>query len=138
MAVTLATTPRNAACDAVVDLADAGGGTNAHLRIYDGTRPSSANDAVSTQTLLVELDLNNPAFGSASSGVATLQATPISENALASGTATWFRIVDTDGDAVLDGDVDTSSAELIVNTTATTSGVSFEVTAGTITMPSGE
>lgn len=76
MAVTLATSPQNAACDAVVDLVDGGAGANGHLRIYDGARPASANDPTSGQTLLVELDLGNPAFGIATSGVATLQGTP--------------------------------------------------------------
>lgn len=138
MALTLATATQNAACDAVVDLIDAGAGTEGQLQIYDGTRPASANTAVGTQVLLADLPLANPAFGAAASGAATLQGVPIEVNAIATGTATWFRVLDTDGNTILDGSVGVSGTDLIVNTTTVTNGVAFRVTAGTVTMPSGE
>jgi hypothetical protein len=52
-----------AACDAIVDRVDLGGAGK--LRIYDGTQPADPDTAVSTQVLLAEITLANPAFNSA-------------------------------------------------------------------------
>lgn len=129
----IATASRNAACDALVDLLDASG--SGTLKIYDGTQPANANTSVSTQTLLATITLDSTAFGSASSGVATLASTPLSATAAATGTASWFRAADGGGATVFDGSVGTSSADLILNTTSITSGNTVQVTSGTVTMP---
>lgn len=107
-----------AACNAIVDLIDGGSGAG-KIMIYDGTQPADVSIAVSTQTLLAELVLSDPAFGAAADGTgkATATASAITEDssANASGTATWFRVVDSDDTAIIDGSVGTSSADLVLN-----------------------
>lgn len=138
MALTISIAARNAAADAVVDLIDAGDGAGS-LRIYDGTRPAGPDTAVTTQTLLAEIELADPAFGSASNGVAALDATSLSTTGEADGTATWFRILDADETAILDGSVSTTGGggDLTLNTTTISIGLTVEITSGSITMPSG-
>jgi len=140
--IQIAAATRNAAADAVVDRTDVGT-TNAQgrLRLYSGSKPASANTGA-TGTLLAEVNLANPAFGAASSGVATLLGVPLATVGLpaaGAGTAAgYFRIVDRDGNAVLQGNVATSASDLVVNTTTISENVSFEILSGTVTMPSGE
>ncbi|HEU4751522.1 MAG TPA: hypothetical protein VFU47_00340 [Armatimonadota bacterium] len=136
MALTISTTARNAACDAVVDLVDAGSGAG-KLRIYDGTRPAGPGTAVSTQTLLCEVELDDPAFGDSATGAAALAGTPLSGTGVADGTASWFRVVDSDDNAVVDGSAGTSSADLILSTTTISVGLTVQITSGSITMPAG-
>lgn len=110
----LSNTAANAACDAVVDLAD-----NGYLRIYDGTQPTNADTAITSQVLLAELRFGATAFGAASAGVATANAITSDTAANATGTATWFRALKSDGTTVLfDGSVGTSSADLILDSVA--------------------
>jgi hypothetical protein len=96
-----ATAALNAMCDALAALCNGG-----KLRIYDGAQPANANTAVSTQVLLAELTMGNPAFAAAVAGVAAANAITQDSDADATGTATWFRVVKADGvTAVLDGNV---------------------------------
>ena len=123
----------NAAADAVVALANSG-----KVRIYDGTQPATAATAVSTQTLLAELTLANPAFGAAVAGVATANAITADSTADASGTATWFRLVKSDGTTVLwDGTVGTGTHDLVINTTAIEAGANVAISALTYTISKG-
>lgn len=91
---------RNAQLDAITTFA----GTSAKLRIYSGTRPATGGTAT---TLLAELTCSASAFAAAaSSGVLTLNAVTADSSADATGTATWFRIVKSDGTThVMDGSV---------------------------------
>jgi len=132
MATRIATASQQAACDAVVDRVD-GGPSFGTIDIRTGGQPATAN-AAATGTLLATLTLPDPAFGAAdASGVATLDNTPvISTTGLAAGTAGWFRMMDSTGASVLDGLV---GAELILNTTTISIGVTIEVVSGTVTMP---
>lgn len=125
------TTARNAAANAISALANSG-----KLRIYDGTQPADSDTAVSTQTLLAELTLNATAFGAASGGVIT--ANPITgATAVATSTATWFRVLKSDGTTSLfDGSVGTSGCNLnLTGTAVITSGLAVNVTALTYTEP---
>lgn len=104
----------NAEADAVCSLLDGG-----FLRVYDGAQPANANTAVTTQNLLAELTFGSPAFGSASGGVATANAITPDTDANATGTASWFRAVKSNGTSVLfDGSVGTSGCDLNINTVA--------------------
>lgn len=130
-----------AACDAVVDLLDAGAGPGV-LKIYNGSQPADPDTAVSGQTLLAELTLNDPAFGAAADaapgGQATANAITDDSSANATGTATWFRAEDSDGNAIIDGDVSTTAAgtgDLQLNSTSIQSGATVEVTSWTYTHP---
>lgn len=136
MATRLPTAARNAACDAVADLVDAGVGAGT-IDVRVGSQPASANDAP-TGTLLATFTLNDPAFGAAAAGVATLDVTPaLTTNGLDDGVAGWFRMKDSAGATVLDGAVATSGAQLNLNTTTISTGVGVEITSGTIAMPAG-
>jgi sulfur carrier protein ThiS len=123
----------SAAADAV--------GTNANsgfLRIYNGTQPATADTAITTQTLLAELTLNADAFAAASNGVATANAITADSSANATGTATWFRVVRSNGTSVMfDGSVGTSNADLILNTTSIVAGANVSISSFTYTQSKG-
>lgn len=133
MTVFISAAARNAAANAVAALVD-GGAAAGKLQIRSGTQPAGP-DSTATGTLLAEITLHDGAFGTASAGVATLSSTPLSVTAVASGTASWFRVLDSNGVAVLDGSVGVSGADLIVNTVTVSTGLTVEITDGTMTMP---
>lgn len=111
MAIAYAATLRNSMLDAITTLA----GASALLRIYDGTRPATGGTAT---TLLAELTCNATFAPGAAAGVLTLNAITQDSSANSSGTATWFRIVKSDGTThVLDGNVGTSGSDLNLTTT---------------------
>ena len=133
----VATASRQAQCDAVVDLIDAGSGAGT-IKIYTGTQPANANTAVSSQTLLGTLTFSDPAFGAAnSSGVATASSITDDSSADATGTASWARIADSDGDTVFDCDVGTSGATINLNSVSITAGGTISITSFTVTQPDG-
>lgn len=100
MTITMSAAARTAQADAVLDLLDAG----SLLRIYTGSKPATPETAA-TGTLLLELELNDPA-GTVSGGVLTLSASPtISAAAVADGTAGYARVLDSSEVAVFDGTV---------------------------------
>jgi len=111
MGIAYAATLRNSMLDAITTLA----GASALLRIYDGTRPATGGAAT---TLLAELTCNATFAPGAAAGVLTLNAITQDSSANSSGTATWFRIVKSDGTThVLDGNVGTSGSDLNLTTT---------------------
>lgn len=106
-------------------------GSGAIIRIYDGTQPANANTAITTQTLLVSLPISG-SFGTDSNGTITLSAVT-SASAVATGTASFFRIVKSDGTTVvMDGSVGTSNADMILNTTAIANTQTVAISSGTI------
>jgi hypothetical protein len=123
----------NAEADGVCALAN-----NGFLRIYDGTQAVTADTAVGAQVLLAELTFGATAFGAASAGVSTANAITQDSSANATGTATWFRVLKSDGTTVLfDGSVGTSGANLNLNSVAITTGAAVQVTALTFTAQKG-
>ena len=126
-----------AMCDAIVDEIDNGGGT-AVLRIYGDTRATDVDTAVAAQTLLSEHNLSNPAFGAAVDigGSARATANSISDDTSANNTdtATWFRVFNRAGTPVIDGNVGTSSADLIIDNTSITAGQTVKVNSYTVTV----
>ena len=126
-------TAANTAVDAMAALLN-----NGYLRIYDGTQPANADTAVSTQTLLAELRFNVTAFGAGSAGVATANAFTSDSSANATGTASWFRALKSDGTTVVcDGSVGTSGSDLNINSTAISAGAVVAVTSFTLTESKG-
>ncbi len=129
----ISSTAVNAQADALSDLLD-----NGYLRIYDGTQPANANTAVSTQVLLAELRFNATAAPAASAGTLTMSAITQDSSANATGTATWFRALKSDGSTVVfDGSVGTSGCDINLGSTAITSGSSVGVTSMTFTVSAG-
>lgn len=123
----------NAEADAITPLLNSG-----YLRIYDGTQPTTADTAIGAQVLLAELRWNATAFGAAAAGVATANAITSDASANASGTASWFRALKSDGSTVIfDGSVGTSAADLILATTAIVAAAIVDVSAFTYTANKG-
>lgn len=89
------------------------------LRIYDGTQPATPDTAITSQVLLAELTFNATAVSSASAGAVAFNAITQDSSADATGNATWFRAVKSDGTtAVFDGSVGTSGCDLNINNVA--------------------
>lgn len=106
----------NAEADALAVLLNSG-----YLRIYDGTQAATADTAVGAQVLLAELRFDATAFPAASSGLLTANAIVADASANASGTASWFRALKSDGTtAIMDGSVGTATSNLIMATTTIT------------------
>ncbi len=120
---------RHSQLDEITALIDAGAGPG-KIRIYDGARPATGG---AVTTLLAELDCSDPSAAAASGGVWTLNAISDDASADADGTATWFRIVDSNNVFVLDGDVGTAGADLNLNSVALTTGGTVSITSFTIT-----
>lgn len=128
---------RNSMLDAIAVALDAGAGPG-KIAIYSGTRPATAEDALSGNTKLVEFVLNDPSCSAAGSGALQLQVSPpVAAAAVASGTATFFRATDSDSAVVLDGSVGTSGADLNVSTTSITSGQTISITSGNLAQLAG-
>jgi hypothetical protein len=96
------TTLRNNWLDEITAFA----GANAVINIYSGTQPAGGGTA---GTLLVQLPCSATFAPSATAGILTLNSVTAG-TAVASGTATWFRIETSGSVFVLDGDVSTQSA----------------------------
>lgn len=129
MTIGMNVTTRNAWLDDITSRA----GASALLRIYDGSRPATGGTAT---TLLAELTCNATFAPAASGGVLTLNAITQDSSANATGTATWFRIVQSGGSThVLDGSVGTSGADLNLNSTSIVSGGTVSISSFTITAP---
>lgn len=136
MATRISTEMRDAACNAVVDLLDAG--TTPTLKIYTGSQPASAEDAA-TGTLLATFNLDGTAaFGASSSGTATLDVSPaISTTGAATGTAGWFRAADSSDTNRIDGSVGQGSGDLSLDNTSIVSGQTVNLVSWTVTVPAG-
>lgn len=140
--LTIANASAIAACDAVVDLVDAGTGAGKVI-VYDGTIPTDADTAVTTQNVLAEITLNDPAFGNAADNTGSARASanglPVEDSsANATGTATWFRLVDSDDNVILQGDVSTTAAgtgDMQMNSTSIQSGAAVSITSFNVDMP---
>jgi hypothetical protein len=128
-ALAYSTTVRHNRLHQVRDAIDGGAGAGL-LRIYDGSRPATCGTAT---TLLAELTFSDPCAGTASAGVLTMSAITADASANATGTATWFRCVDSTGTCCVDGNVGTSGSDLNLNSTSINSGVQVSVTSFTIT-----
>ncbi|MGW5556858.1 hypothetical protein ACWER9_06500 [Micromonospora sp. NPDC003944] len=135
MATRISTAARNAAAGAIAGLLDAGAGAGT-IKVYSGSQPATG-DTAESGTLLATFTLADPAFSSASSGVATLAGTPRSTTGVGAGTAGWFRAEDSTGANVLDGSVTAAGGggELELSTTTISVGLTVELTSGAVTMP---
>lgn len=129
MAISYSTTVRNNRLNQVRDAIDGGAGAGL-LRIYDGTRPATCGTAT---TLLAELTFSDPCAGAAASGVLTMSAITADSSANATGTASWFRAVDSTGTCCIDGNTGTSGSDLNLNSTSIASGQQVSITSFTIT-----
>lgn len=106
-------------------------GSGALINIYAGTQPTSANDPITSQTLLATLTVNG-IFGTDVNGTLTLNSVT-SALAGASGTASFFRITKSNGTTVvMDGSIGTSNADLIFNDVNIIELQTIAISSGTI------
>lgn len=120
---TLSNPARSAACDAVVDLIDAGSGAGL-LKIKDGS------------TVLATITLADPAFGAASNGVATGASFPRSDtSADAAGDADNFELTDSDNNVVISGSVGQGSGDISLDNTNIATGQTVTISSLTHTQP---
>lgn len=94
------------------------------LRIYSGTRPATSNTSIGAAVLLAELTMNATSF-TESAGVLTANAITQDPSADASGTASFCRLVESDGT--------TPVMDLGVTTSTPTAGTEVQLTSLTIT-----
>lgn len=133
MAYRLSTDTRNKACDAIVDDIDAGAGAGT-IAIRSGGQPTNVGD-VDIGTLLGTLTFSDPAFGAASTGVATASAITSDTNADNSGTAGHFRIRDSDANIHSDGTCGQGSGDLSFDNSAIVAGGTIAISSLTVTVP---
>lgn len=136
MTLRISTSVRDAMVNAARLLVDAGSAAG-KIRVYTGAQPASVATAASG-TLLVDIPFADPSFGASAIGSAAADVTPVlTALAVASGTAGWFRILDSDNNALIDGSVTATGGggDLTMSTTTVTSGLSVSVTALMLTEP---
>lgn len=128
MAVTLETAARNAACDAIVDLVDAG--------VSAGTLEFKSSGGTSTQGNgeVATLTFSDPAFGAAASGVATASAITSDTNATG-GVTTQAYFYDSAGNPVLSCAVGTSGSDINLSSTTIAATETVAVSTLTVTVP---
>ncbi len=128
MALGIIVAGRNNMLDELQALIDADVGAG-RLLILDGTRPATGGAKTTT---LADLPLTDPFAAAAAAGVLTAD-TITDDTSTVAGTATWFRLEDNSGDAVIDGDVGTAGSDLNLNSTAISAGGTVSVTSFVIT-----
>ena len=125
MAVTLTTAARNAACNAIVDLIDAGAGAGTLELLL-----ANASTEVATLTF------SDPAFGNAATGVATASAITSDTSATGNASAaTIAKFLDSDATEVLRCTVGTSGADINLSNNVIATGETVAITALTVTVP---
>lgn len=119
---TLSTAGRNAACNAVVDLLDAGSG------------PGKLVFRTSGDVAVASLTFSDPAFGNASTGVATASAITPDTNA-AGGTITKATLQDSDANTVLTVTANTTTGEIVLTSATIAATETVACSSLTVTMP---
>lgn len=120
----LATAGRNAACNAIVDLLDAGSGAGALVFRTSGSAE------------VATLPFSDPAFGNAATGVATASAITPDSNATG-GTTDRATLEDSDTNTVITASVGTSGEDINLSSVVIGSGDTVSMTSLTVTVPAG-
>lgn len=130
--ITPAVTLKNTILTAIRDALDAGS-TPGLIKIYSGTKPADAETAITTQVLLATLTLSDPC-GTVSTGVLTFATITSDSAADATGTATWARLTNSAGVAVVDVDVSNTAGNgfIRLNTVSIVAGGSVSITSAQI------
>lgn len=123
MALTLETSLRNVLADAITGELDTGA-TFAQMLL-------ETSGDVEVATIVFQ----NPSFGSASTGVITLNGVPLSDTNATGGTVAQFSLEDRDGTKALEGVVQVSGADLDLSSLSVGATDTVELTSFTITVP---
>lgn len=126
---------RSAACDAIVDLVDGGAGAG-YVEIRTGAPPATPATADSG-TLLGTCTMSDPAFGAASTGVATAAAITSDTNADASGDAGHFRVKDSNATVIFQGTAGNSgdTPDMTFDNKSIVAGGTIAISSMTVTVP---
>ncbi len=127
MATRISTATRNAIVDSVSAKVDGGAGAG-YVELRTGTQPATANDAA-TGTVLATVVCADPSFSAASSGFASMAGVPRSDVADATGTAGWFRFLDSAAATVMDGSVTGTGGggDMVIDNPALVTGQTFVI-----------
>ena len=133
-----------AALEAIRLLPDADAGAGKIIIYSAGSGvPAYANTAITDQTALATLTLNDPAFGAAAGdgtdhrAESDLDVDPAVTvaSAAGSGDAAFFRITDNSGDVTGQGSVGTSGCDLNLNTVTIGTGANVSITSLQLRLP---
>lgn len=133
MGLRLGTTIRNNACNAIVDSIDVGS-SNGTIKVYTGAQPAAVSDNPSG-TLLGTLTFSDPAFGNASTGVATASTITSDTSADNSGTAGHACIFDSDNNPLMDMTCGQGSGDLNFDNNVIVAGGTIAISSMTVTVP---
>ncbi len=130
---------RNDQLASVLSRIDAGSGPGT-IKIYTGTIPADADDALGAQTLLATLTFTDPAAPAPALGVLTFSAITEDSAADATGVAAWARIEDSDSNSVFDCDVTVSGGggAVEINTVNIVLGGAVRITSMVLTAPADD
>ena len=116
---------QNILADQITAEIDTGAGTSVF-------RFETAGDAE-----VAEIDLQHPSFGAASAGVITLLGVTLSDLSAVGGTTVQASIFDRDGTKQLEVTVGTGGTEIIITSTVIVATEQVDLTALTLTVPTG-
>lgn len=136
MTMNFSTALRNSRAQAVIDHIDAGADavtTEGVMHFYNGPRPA-AGAAITTETLLASCALSEPS-GTVANGVLTFATISDDVSVDADGDVLWCRIVDSDGDWVIDlgCGIAGSGEQIIFNTLTARIGGVLQILSGSFT-----
>lgn len=129
MALTHATSVRNAIMDAIDDQVNAGTtDAQADFVFIESSGPTD----------IAEINLQDPAFGASSSGQISIQGTPLSTSAGAGGTIDTFEVRDKDNSTAIDGTVTSTGGggDVEIDNTSVNSGQTVQLDSYSQTAPS--
>lgn len=107
---------------------------NGYLRIYQGTKPASADDSVGAAVLLAELRFAATAYVSQVNGLITMAALTKEDSAPTGGTAQFYRGLESDGTTVIgDGTCGATGGTFDLEMPTTTIVAGQEVTCSNFT-----
>ena len=138
MALQISNVAARTGLNAITALLNAGGA--GLLRVYSGTKPTDSDTAQSDNTVLISFTLNATAFANAvdANPDATALANAIADvSASATGTATFFRLLNNAGTCVAQGTVTATGGggDCTLTTTSVVSGAPCSVTSLTLRQP---
>ncbi len=136
MALSFAINTANAILNQITARIDLGAGAGT-VTLYSGTVPVNANTALSGNTVLAVLTAADPSAAAASAKTLTLNAITQDASADATGDATFFRVMDSDANVVLQGTVSAvgGGGDLQMNTVSVVSGGPVQITSCSFTLP---
>ncbi len=130
MTLGLLTALRNSRLDEITALIDAGA-SGGLIVLYDSTRPATGGAAT---TEVATLTFSATSFPAAASGSMTANAIT-DDSSATGGTATWFRVTDSDSTFVFDGSVGATSSgeDLELNSTTISAGATVSISSFVLT-----